>query len=157
MKKKILSLLLATMLLLSLSAPAFAASTDAAVLRHSVVRIVCGLENDGTIISGSMGTGFFIGIEGENPQYLVTNHHVISDYLDYNSGEKMIATTNSGNQLVVNMVIRVYFNENDYEEAYVVEADSVNDFAVLRLAAPTDKRSALPISIPNEEIGRAHV
>lgn len=152
MKKKLFSLLLAAVLLISSSVPAFAASTDAATLRHSVVRIVCGLENNGTLVDGSMGTGFFVGIKGENPQYLVTNHHVISDYLDYNSGQKIVATTNSGDQLLLNAIIRVYYNESDYEEAYVVEADEVNDFAVLRLAAPTDKRSGLPISIPNEEM-----
>ena len=35
----------------------------------------------------SWGSCFFVGKDGENPQYLVTNYHVIQDYYESGAGE----------------------------------------------------------------------
>lgn len=185
MKKKILSLLLATMLLLSLSAPAFALDNPSE-LRHSVAYVSVWNEINGTRCGiGFRGTGFFVGAEGENPQYLITNEHVIDSFINLGSGNQTYmsfsdwATTfvegesfssqeeyenyvrtlayywqrcTSSDHAYVRSHVDIYFSEDDSCEAYLVEADKTNDFAILRLAEPTDQRAPLPISLPTEEM-----
>ena len=139
---------------MSLCGACFAAS-DAATLSHGVVMIVVGRTySDGVFYEPqweplSRGSGFFVGRENENPQYLVTNRHVIEDYLLDNQGDVF----DTGEQYV-RTHIRVYYSSNDYEEAYVVDYGPAGDqdFAILRLDKPTDKRAALPIEIPTDDM-----
>ena len=173
MKKRLISLALALVLMLSLSGPAFAAPTDEKTLRHTVARVYVGdmfstdeVFYESEWIPVGAGTGFFIGNEGENPQYLITNQHVIDYYLYYDEGQRAYAVDNAGNITgYARAQIRVYFDKDDYAEAFVVEVgDPKNvdyrdenlrhpkDFAILRLAEPTDKRAALPISVPSQAV-----
>ena len=93
------------------------------------------------------GTGFFIGREGEAPQYMVTNRHVIEDYLGLNSGDRFLPLGNNS----IRATIRVYFDDNDFEEAYPVYYDEREgyDIAILRLDKPTSKRTPIKLSIPD--------
>ena len=78
MKKRITSLLAALVIVLSLcgwskqSSGGFDRSTldSVVVVREDIVA-------DGEWVGYGTGTGFFVGPEGEDPQYLVTNYHVI--------------------------------------------------------------------------------
>ena len=92
--------------------------------------------------SGTMqywrGTGFFVGEEGQNPEYIITNCHVIEDYIL--AGEAL-----GGGELYV------MFDENDQQEAYLVVYDAAKDVAVLKLAEPTDKRVPLRLRAPEED------
>ena len=47
------------------------------------------------------GSGFFVGEEGKDPQYLVTNHHVIADYLYFGAGKQSSLTDDDGNSYVL--------------------------------------------------------
>lgn len=172
MMKRLLSLALVLMLMMSLSVSAFAAPTDEKTLRHTVARVyVGGMFSTDEVFEKSewypigTGTGFFIGKEGENPQYLVTNQHVIDYYLFYDEGQSSFAINEDGKTGFARAQIRVYFDKDDYMEAYVVEVgDPKNvdyrdenlrhpkDFAILRLEKPTDKRAALPLSIPTQAV-----
>lgn len=96
-------------------------------------------EENGTIIISS-GTGFFVGKEGTKPQYILTNCHVISDFLS--SG----GSAGDG-------VLQIAYDKDTYEEAYVVAYDAEKDVAVLKLAKPTDKRSPLKL----KTVGEANV
>lgn len=50
-------------------------------------------------------------------------------------------------------VIRVFFDNNDSVEAYLVDnGDSSKDMALLKLDKPTDKRVPLKISVPSEKM-----
>lgn len=98
------------------------------------------------------GSGFFVGEEGKDPQYLVTNHHVIADYLYFGAGQQSSFTDDDGNSYVLKSSVRVYFDSRNYVEAYVVGYNEAADVAVLRLAEPTDQRCALTLCSPTEEM-----
>lgn len=106
---------------------------------------------DGEPLS-SYGSGFFVGNEGEDPQYLVTNYHVIEHYLDFGAGQYSLYSTSEGDLSVLKAYIRVYFDSSDYVEAYIVDQNPIADVAVLKLEFPTSKRKALQLCVPTEEM-----
>lgn len=108
----------------------------------------------------SSGSGFFVGKSGENPSYIVTNHHVVDDFISANEGETFIINTGetySGYSVVIGALsceLRAYYDDNDYDVAYVDcygDQEKV-DLAVLKLRDATDKRHALPISVPTGDM-----
>ncbi len=107
------------------------------------------------------GSGFFVG--EDSAQYIVTNCHVVQNYLDCNKGEADYAyafTTKYGDDIYVvwdKMEIRVYYSQDDYDVAYVEDYGSEDevDLALLKLKTPTDKRSTLTLyDIPKDEDGK---
>lgn len=86
------------------------------------------------------GTGFFVGTDGKDPQYLVTNCHVVQDYLDL--GEGAYVNTDDGK---IRVGLRVYYGKDEYEEVYVVDHDSTKDIAIVNLENPTDKRKPIKL------------
>lgn len=139
MKKRMTALLLSLLLTLCLSAPALAAGFDQNVLNGVVVLwedVVVNGEYQGSY----RGTAFFIGEKGKDPQYLVTNHHVIQHFLATGGGQGQ------------SRIYAIFDDNNDIEEAYLVDYNEAMDLAVLKLAEPTDKRIALPLEIPDEEL-----
>ncbi len=110
------------------------------------------------------GSGFFVGETKNNPQYIVTNHHVAKDYIDSGEGAysymypiNYYEQDTYGKRYVTYIAsndyeLRVYYSEKDYDVAYVDsygDQDKV-DLAVLRIKEPTKKRHALSIRIPDE-------
>ena len=130
------STVLAVILSLSLALPAFAAF-DQSVL-DGVVLIYSGAPDSSGVMQYWRGTGFFVGEKGQNPEYIITNCHVVEEYI--NAGEAL-----GGGQLYV------MFDENDQEEAYLVVYDYAKDIAVLKLAEPTDKRVPLLLGEAEED------
>ena len=151
MKKKAMALLFAAALLLSCSVLA-AADSPANEARNGVVRIAEVFYSDGEISDIWIGTGFFVGQEGQNVQYLVTNHHVVSDYLENDKGEQFLYRDQYGTQHKGQFVIDVFFSTGDFVEAYVVDADEGQDIALLKLEKPTGERIALPLLVPDEKM-----
>lgn len=110
----------------------------------------------------SSGSGFFIGDTKENPEYLVTNYHVISDYMAQNKGGQGIieqGQTQDGQLIVLTFdssEMRVYYSENDYAVVYpewtggMLETGDL-DLAVMKLKEPTTKRHALKLRVLGEE------
>ena len=127
---------LALVLTLAFAVPAFAAF-DSSVL-DGVVLIYSGAPDSSGKMEYWRGTGFFIGEEGKNPEYIITNCHVVEEYIL--AGEAL-----GGGQLYV------MFDANDQEEAYLVVYDYAKDVAVLKLAEPTEKRKALLMTDAGEE------
>ena len=175
MKRRLFSFFLVLCLLLSVHVGAHA--VDPADLRHSVATVVVRQSVNGYQITMGTGTCFFVGEAGKDPQFAITNHHVISLFDALGEGKDfginyykwidlMVAeghdkdylrdlwnkAMNYANDGVVRMYIDIYFSQDSSCEAYLVEADSVNDFAILRLSEPTKLRAAMPISIPNQEM-----
>lgn len=103
--------------------------------RESVAVIVECFTVDGEWYYG-YGSGFFIGKEEEKPQYIVTNHHVIQEFLQYGAGRG-------------ESELYVVYDQDHYEEVYVQDSDEVKDLAILRLAKPTDKRKPLMLEKPD--------
>lgn len=142
MKKRIISMLAALFMVLTLcgctsqSGGGFDRATldNVVVVREDIVV-------DGEWLGYGTGTGFFVGLEKEDPQYLVTNYHVIELFNDLGGG--------SGES-----TLRVCFGSSadDVEEAYIVDYNEEMDIAILKLRNPTDKRSPILLQPPTEEM-----
>lgn len=127
------------------------------------------------------GTGFFVDNEESNVQYLVTNYHVVKYFVEYGRGEWQESAYDedkaqyqyvgedegkgkgkgvplhikNGEVLTVangKMRLRVFYDSENYDEAYVVDSDEVKDIALLKLDAPTEKRKALTLCSPTEDM-----
>ncbi len=127
--------LLAALMLCLNTAPALADFDQSAL--DGIVMITTGAPDDSGAMSYWRGTGFFIGAKGENPQYIVTNCHVVEEFI-------LAGKALGGGQL------HVLFDKNDEAEAYLVDYDAEKDIAVLRLAEATEKRIPLPLKTPQE-------
>ncbi len=149
MKKRIVSLALTVILLLAVPLPA-SADFDPET-RNSVVVVETCLELDAGTVSFGWGTGFFVGEEGQDPMYLITNHHVIEPFLESGEGELVQAETTEG-VLTGRSKIRVFYDSDDFEEAYPVAYDEIKDLAVLKLGAATSKRTPLPLCSPTDNM-----
>ena len=134
--KKTAALFCAAALTLLPAVPAFA-DFDQSVL-DGVVLLYSGAPDEDGAMEYWRGTGFFVGEEGENPEYIITNCHVVEEYIL--AGEAL-----GGGELYV------MFDESDQEEAYLVVYDYSKDVAVLKLAEPTEKRTPLLLKEENEE------
>lgn len=149
MKKRIVSSLLAVFLLLAV--PLTASADFDPETRNSVVVVETCLELDAGTVSFGWGTGFFVGEEGQDPMYLITNHHVIEPFLESGEGELVQAETTEG-VLTGRSKIRVFYDSDDFEEAYPVAYDEIKDLAVLKLGAATSKRTPLPLCSPTDNM-----
>ena len=136
--KKLTCGLAALCLLIALSAPALAAGFQQSTL-EGVVVVRQDVVVDGEWMGYGTGTGFFVGKSGEDPQYLITNHHVIELFLAAGGGQ--------GGSL-----LRVIYDQDHVEEAYVVDYNAEADIALLRLGSPTDKRKPLHLSVPTADL-----
>lgn len=105
------------------------------------------------------GTGFFVGKAGQDPMYIVTNQHVIDDYVKAGEGGTYITDLGAANEtgtirymlVAESCELRVYYDENDYDVAFLECAGDVDkvDLAVLRLRSPTGRRVPLRIMVPS--------
>ena len=136
-KLKNLAAALLAVLLLSLSAAPALAEFDRTTL-DGIVLIATGAPDADGKMSYWRGTGFFIGSPGENPQYIITNCHVVEEFI-------LAGKALGGGQL------RVLFDKDVEAEAYLVDYDAEKDVAVLRLAEATDKRVPLLLKEPSED------
>ena len=150
MKKRLFSFLIVLVLLLSISTTA-SAETAASDAKKSVAVVAEALQIDGQTTVFGMGTGFFIGKTGEAPKYLLTNHHVVADYLENGAGQ-LITITSDDVTHEIKTLLRVYFDSSNYIEAYVVDYDSAQDFAILRLETATTDRVPLKVAVPTEQV-----
>lgn len=152
MKKKhfvlwvIVCLLCCNVLVMSVEANGF--KTE---VREGVAVLATYLELDGSVQLASWGTCFFVGTEGEQPQYLVTNHHVVEDYLNNGAGQ-WVSFSDGSNDHVAKVYLRVYFDANEYVEAYIVDYDEPQDIALLRTESPVEKRKPLPLLRPDNDM-----
>ena len=117
--------------------------------------------NNGAASPGSFGSGFFVGKTGEKPSYIVTNHHVVDDFIKASEGGTYVTKTSQyyQNQFPVYIIadsceMRVYYDDDTYDVAYVDcygDMEKV-DLAVLKLREPTDKRKPLQIMVPTPDM-----
>ena len=105
---------------------------------NGIVMITTGApDKDGTM-NYWRGTGFFVGEAGEDPQYIVTNCHVVEEFI-------LAGKALGGGEL------HVRFDKDEEAEAYLVDYDAEKDVAILRLAETTDKRVSLQMRVPQED------
>lgn len=169
----LITALVVTVTILGVTAKAF----DANSIRQGVVPVVfylkdaalllvnpdtgdvVGSESLGAECQWSSGSGFFVGEEGKDPQYIVTNHHVVSGYIDANEGEQYILLAGYTQQgyavyyAASSCEMRIYYDQNDYDVADIDcygDTEKV-DLAVLKLRNPTNKRKPLKIGSVSED------
>ena len=89
--KKIAAFILAMLLVVgiatTINCKVYAADATSEVRESIVVVYTCIELKNGKEIQFGWGTGFFVGDPEENPEYLITNHHVIEEYLGAGKGE----------------------------------------------------------------------
>ena len=121
--------------------------------------------------SFSSGTGFFIGESGSNPEFLVTNEHVVDEYVtSMDKGGTFVFNTGdvyeeNGSQYPVVVVapsceLRIYYSDNEYDVAIVDTPGDVEreDLALLRLKdGATDKRKPLTLKLLSGEVSTTPV
>lgn len=116
------------------------AAFDQGVL-DGIVLISSGAPDSTGEMSYWRGTGFFVGQQGEDPQYIVTNCHVVEEFI-------LAGKALGGGEL------SVFFDEDTQEEAYLVDYDYEKDVALLKLAEPTDQRVSLSMrEAPESALG----
>lgn len=120
--------LLAAMLVGAIPA---SASFDQTAL-DGIVMIYTGAPDSSGQMSYWRGTGFFVGEEGKDPTYIVTNCHVVEEFI-------LAGKALGGGEL------HVMFDKDTEEEAYLVDYDYEKDVAVLKLDKATSLRSALQL------------
>ena len=162
MKKRIISICAAIVLFVcllgGLPQKASAETNNINQIRESVVIVAVYLQQQSGKEAGfGYGTGFFVGNPDSEVQYLVTNRHVIQSYLDMGAGEDTTFEYPISDTRKVRfsgkMKIRVYYDKSSYEEAYVVDyAEGTKDIALLKLDNPTEKRKALKLRSPSEDM-----
>ena len=135
-RNRIAAALLAALLLAVTALPAFADFNQETL--NGIVMITTGAPDKDGKMSYWRGTGFFVGTVGENPQYIVTNCHVVEEFI-------LAGKALGGGEL------HVRFDKDDEAEAYLVDYDAEKDVAILRLADATDKRSSLQMRVPSED------
>ena len=148
MKKRIFKNWIAAIIIVCLTGALFPAMVFAEfdqTVKQSVVVVssyVVLADDPETILFGGQGTGFLIGEEGKDPEYLITNHHVVEDFLDCGEGEKFPVDKDKDGETdyVVRASLRVYFSGNDYVEARVVDYNDTADVAIVKLPQPTNER-----------------
>ncbi len=133
---RIAAALLAVSLLAVTALSAFAEFNQEAL--NGIVMITTGAPDKDGNMNYWRGTGFFVGTEGEDPQYIVTNCHVVEEFI-------LAGKALGGGEL------HVRFDKDDEAEAYLVDYDAEKDVAVLRLADATDKRVSLQMRTPPED------
>lgn len=122
--------------------------------KNGVAQVVCSVQDvAGNRLeeAGGAGSGFFVGEQGKNPEYLITNHHVVEAYLRAGSGEWL--TLNNGETAVtLKAYIDVCFEQDEHVQANVVAFNETADIAILRLSQPTDQRVPLTLTEPTDEM-----
>ena len=145
---------LVTLLVLAaaLACPAFAANDVSTISRHGVAVVAVGVQVGDQWEEVGWGSGFFVGKKNQPVEYLITNHHVVDYYLENGAGELLVGTTESGGLVTGRARVRVYFDSQDFTEAYVVDYDATRDLALVRLSAATEKRAALTLCSPTDDM-----
>ena len=135
--RKLAAALLAAVLTAALAVPSLAAFNQDTL--NGIVLIRTGAPNADGVMNYWRGTGFFVGTPGEDPEYIVTNCHVVEEFI-------LAGKALGGGEL------HVLFDQNDEAEAYLVDYDAEKDIAVLRLEEPTDKRVPLQMREPEDDM-----
>lgn len=170
MKKRVIGIIIAVLVLLQPMA-AFAEANYGNAARESVAYIACYfLGKDGNDVQRSddievklsHATCFFVGENGADPQYVITNYHVVDQYykcgagkLDYYPERSIFGTQPQEEEEYYyygRCVMRVYLEKDRYIEAYSLAADTINDVAIFRLDEPTSERKPLALCSPTDEL-----
>ena len=135
-RNRIAAALLAALLLSAAALPAFADFSQDTL--NGIVMITTGAPDKDGHMNYWRGTGFFVGEAGKEPQYIVTNCHVVEEFI-------LAGKALGGGEL------HVRFDKDDEAEAYLVDYDAEKDVAILRLAEATGKRVSLQMRVPQED------
>lgn len=135
-KARLMLAMLLALIILTTGAAASAPSFNQDVL-ESIILIYAGAPDAEGNMSYLRGTGFFVGEAGQNPEYFLTNCHVVEDFI-------------LAGKALGGGVLKVIFDQGDEAEAYLVDYDYEKDIALLKLSEPTDKRAPVALREPED-------
>ena len=107
--RKLAAALLAAALAAALAVPSLAAFDQDTL--NGIVLIRTGAPDENGVMNYWRGTGFFVGEAGQDPEYIVTNCHVVEDFI-------LAGKAIGGGEL------HVLFDQDDEAEAYLVDYDA---------------------------------
>lgn len=145
---KVLALLVA----FGLCAPGQAKAETETDVRHGVVYLEGGIDLDGRWIPYDVCTAFFVGEEGDDPQYLLTDDSVTSIYEYYESGKVLGLDDGHGDVTKGHAAIRAYFDSKNYADATLVESDERTGLSLLKIEEPTSLRVPLALRVADESM-----
>lgn len=145
--KRMMSLLTACLLVMTLALPVLAAPADNPVseAKLGVVGVFAGgiYDEHGDAIDfvdgAGSGTGFGVGLRGEDAQVFVTNHHVVD------------AAVKNGLYAYICIDGTDFYNEKTMIRCEILAWDDHNDYAILRTENPVKGVRTLPL-LPAEEM-----
>lgn len=99
----------------------------------------------GAVVSN--GSGFAIGNQDEDVEYIVTAAHVVMDQTaaGIRSLDPLNATVNISNKRASEVLVYFSYGANEFMRAQIYLVDESKDICVLKLPQPTDKRKPLVI------------
>lgn len=139
--KKVAAVVVTFLWIICIVPLAYADGTKAAEARNSVCAVYFEAWDNQNVIA-SYGTGFFVG-KSAKTEYVVTNYHVISDFIDLGGG--------TSNQYA-NMLLVARMGLGESVSLSVIDYDPLRDLAILRLEEPTNKRSPVTLYVPTDEM-----
>lgn len=152
-------LMLVAMLLVSLAVPCLAAEKEGNAVsqaRNGVVRIFAVKEDEG---AAGCGSGFGVGVSGEEPQYFVTNWHVITSSGEFEVGEMDIYILLEDG--AVKLDDKGRWVDWDFRKMIkceiVFSADQYPDVAILKAEKPVPGRIALPLRSARDVVASEQV
>ncbi len=171
MKKRVLSLMLTLLLVSCLPMTAFASANDNPVEQatHGTVAIYSDIVlSDGTDDS-SLGSGFGVGVNGENATYFITNRHVVTAENEDGSltqaqhvyillGQNAVTATINMVELDGEYIPISYdfdVSSNKTVECDVVAISEEYDIAILKPLTPIEGRIALDLAEGVDELSVA--
>ena len=134
---RIFAMIILTAMMSSLWLLPVQASTFNTEVLDGVVFIEVYYTDNNGVLWLSSGTGFFVGESGKNPQYIITNAHVIINYA-LNKG------ADGDNTLTI------CYDKDDVEDGYLVDYNDDMDIAILKIGKATDKRKPLALEVFDE-------
>lgn len=152
MKLKRLAAVILCLTMMAALCPGALAAEDYSSACSGVAVVATVVDIQGEMMIAGYGSGFFVDSDDDEVEYLVTNYHVVSDHVAGGSGTEQTLELDDGTQLPFRSHLMVFFDENNYLDAKVVDSDSVNDLALVKLSRPTDERIPLAICPPTENM-----
>lgn len=93
------------------------------------------------------GSGFAVGNEGENPEYIITNAHVVLDntaeYIRTHTDKTLAVSLNVSSLQATRVTVYFSMAANEFMDAQIVYVDETKDICILKLPKATDLKKPL--------------
>lgn len=137
---------LVALIALTSTGPIQALAAEDGNVRDSIVYLEGGLSIGDRWVPFGSGTACFVGREGEDPSYLVTDDHLLDTFEHFGSGSPETAEVGDDHhKLVGHAAIRAYRKGDPFMETYLVDHDTQSGLVLLKCDRPCE--GAVPLGV----------